>query len=216
MTKQKEKKQIGSGTDRNFQSYQDIIGSYSKKKVLIIAPHADDEIFWCYSLLKGSTVIVLGGRTEDAKNISRKLANEIGYTLILANFKDREYYNSFNEIRELIEKEVKIVKPEEIYYPAITHHQDHNTVNEIMNIIARPMRFPFLKKIVEYPYWDMKEFKFNSMRKVSEAKFKYVKRFNEPQWIRYIESYNKYIANKFDMEGHYETFDIKFLNETGE
>lgn len=179
-------------------------------KRLIVAPHADDEIFWCYSVLKGSTVIVLGGRTEKAKEVSQKIAQDLGYDLYLYDFEDRGFYKYFNEIRNTIEGVVNSVKPEEIYIPSKTHHQDHNTVNDIMQIIARPMRLPYLRRIIEFPYWGLEEYKFNLIKEVQQKKFEHVKLFGELQWERYIEGYNKHIANKFDYSGYYEPFNIKF------
>lgn len=177
-----------------------------KARRLVVAPHADDEVFWCYSVLKNSRVIVLGTRNPNNEAVSRRIAKELGYEMIYLNHPDCNYGSRFDLIKKEIEDIVAQMILEEVYYPCLTHHQDHNVVNQIMKIIVRPMRIPTIRKICEYPYWDMTEFEFNLVHGVNPKKFSHVGMFGEKVWTDYVTAYNEYIGKKLSLNGRYEAF----------
>ena len=142
------------------------------KKLLIIAPHADDELLGC-----GGTALK---RAKDGVEVGWLLATSIneqdGYTLekvkerkneienvrIGLNIKNENLYLldlppakidqiSKSELVEKISNIFNIFKPEEIFIPySFDIHSDHRVLFEAIVACTKWFRYPFIKRILAY------------------------------------------------------------------
>lgn len=183
--------------------------SLTRYKNIIISPHADDEAFFCFSVLnKDSLVLILCNEDADIKrsNVSRLIADKIGYKLKFLGFTDLEFYKDLRPIIIAIENEFKLIDCDNLYYPCLTSHQDHKILNMALDAVLRPKKNNF-KSIYQFPYWDRK-LDYNAIKKVDEMKFDFIKKYNLDDWFNYIESMNKYIAISNCIEGYCEPFKL--------
>lgn len=143
---------------------------------LIIAPHADDEVLGCSSVLENSYVVFLGidefhiiKRTERFKEVTNvgkffKYHSEI-YNNIVNDYKVKD-------IIGIVEENINKIKPEEIYIPYPSYNQDHRATYDACFIALRhhDKNF-FVKKVLVYEeihhnLWDKTEFIPNYFRKL--------------------------------------------------
>ena len=134
-------------------------------KILIIAPHPDDEILGCGGVMakyaaKGDDVyvcVVTSSRVEKYKvmhaNYARKVGEYVGVrevfffdypTVELSNVNDREFTGSFNDL-------VQKIQPEIVYIPFWGDmHTDHKKVADAAMVALRPYSAPFVRAIYAY------------------------------------------------------------------
>ena len=192
-------------------------------KTLIICPHPDDEIAWCFSHLNENSTVVLLSESKAKSPISREIANKIGYKLIEDYiYPDLQFPDYFDEILLCLESIIEDKKEtyDRLIYTATSHHQDHITINKIMRILTRPLANKF-KEVYEYPYLTYEYTEYDAVFKVSEDKFKYLSSYEIydnkqvtpiSSWVMYIKNFNAYIASRHNMRGFYEPFRLIFKN----
>lgn len=140
------------------------------KKILIISPHADDEILGCggyilSELAKGSKIRIVigavGGTINQARNMRCAELESVKSAL-----KDVEYYvmrydldarldtvPAF-DITSIIDKHIAEFQPDEFFVNYPSHHQDHIKVYECAMAALRLKEsyMPPLVALYEYPY----------------------------------------------------------------
>lgn len=116
----------------------------SDSKILIIAPHADDETLACGgSVAKhietGACVhlIVCGTREHDDPMHLVEATSQ--YTSVdQYEYRDESYYSSFNALLTSVETSYSKIKPDVIYIPnKHDFNMDHKCVHEISEIVCR-------------------------------------------------------------------------------
>ena len=126
-------------------------------KKIVIAPHIDDEVLGCGSILDKDTLVVYVGNGHSKNVISKqdriKEANAVAECLghsyiILPHEVDKyEVYPLINDFEEILQK----YKPEELYVVAPSYNQDHKTVYDAIITATRPHdKNWFVKKIFLY------------------------------------------------------------------
>ncbi|MCL5986940.1 MAG: hypothetical protein M1371_10335 [Actinobacteria bacterium] len=189
-------------------------------KTLIICPHPDDEINWCFSHLNKNSTVVILSENEIRSPISREVSNKIGYKLVEdCLYPDLQFPEHFDEIHLYLESIILNNTYDRLLYTATSHHQDHITVNKIMRILTRPLANKF-KEVYEYPYLTYDYTEYNAIFEVSEDKFKilsscsYKDEINRltptKSWVNYIKNFNTYIASRHNLQGFYEPFRLIF------
>ena len=151
-----------------------------RKKVLVIAPHPDDETLGCGGTLyrhihKGDEIywlIVTGISVEHgwSKDKINERAREIA--IVAEKFKFTEVFNSQQPttkldtlpVSDLIAKLVEIynqVKPEIIYMPFVKDvHTDHQLTAQAVQSTIKWFRYPHIKKVMMYETPSETEFNF--------------------------------------------------------
>lgn len=142
------------------------------KKILVLAPHADDEILGCggtidkYSKL-GSKVYVsiltnanIGAEELFSKNLIKKVRNEALQANELLNVKNLNFselpaprldqYPSY-KISNLIQKKITKFKPDTVFIPSEKDiHIDHKIINQAALVALRPINKHKVKLILAY------------------------------------------------------------------
>ena len=126
-------------------------------KILVIAPHADDEV-----LGVGGTVnkhlnndhevvlLICGVRAHDNLSNTQKATSHYtkAYTL---NYKDEHYYESFDKMLKSVENVYNNVRPDAVYIPNKTDfNRDHRCVFEICEIVCRRYQKYPPKRVLMY------------------------------------------------------------------
>ena len=143
-----------------------------KKKILILSPHADDEILGCGGFISKYSkqnyhinVLVLTNAnkgapeiysSEEIKQIRKeaKIANNlIGTSRLL--FENLPALNLNNypvyKITNIIDKHIADINPEVILIPSTNYiHDDHKIIFKAAKISMRPNKISNLKKILSY------------------------------------------------------------------
>jgi LmbE family N-acetylglucosaminyl deacetylase len=143
-----------------------------KKKILIISPHADDEILGCGGFISKYSkknyyvnVLILTNANigapeiysaEEIKNIRReaKFANKLIGTkkvffenLPAVNLNNYPFY----KITNIIDRHIKAINPEIVLIPSTNDiHDDHKIVSRAAKVSMRPIKKSNLKKILSY------------------------------------------------------------------
>lgn len=147
------------------------------KKILVFAPHADDEILGCGGYLiheskKGSNIRIciatIGGenklqnfecRKEEFAGVCKMLGAE-GKVLVYG--KDSELNTvSKNWLVCQLDKEIEEFKPDEVFVNFASHHQDHQMLYDCAMASFR-LKDGFMPKFValyEYPFINNGELK---------------------------------------------------------
>lgn len=176
---------------------------------LIVIPHPDDEIAWCYSQLNENTTVLLLSKSRRSP-ASQMLSRELGFELIEAEFPDLHFSEHFDEILKMIEDTARSKDYDRLFYTASSQHQDHATVNNIMRIMTRPLATHF-NEVFEYPYLTYEYTEYNSIFEVPERKYELLKEFDMGKnWEHYIRSFNQFIAARHSKTGYYEPFKLLF------
>lgn len=136
------------------------MSTYSK---LVIAPHADDEVLGCSSVLDEYTFVYFCGiderfsygspdkRIPQDERISEvdAVAKIFGYEYAYGPFHVNKY--QFFDVKESLESIVNTIKPEKVFIPCRGFNQDHNTVYEASMVALRPHDTNhFVKKVLAY------------------------------------------------------------------
>ena len=159
-----------------------------KKKILILSPHADDEILGCggfiskYSKLKYLiNVLVLTNANKGAPEIfSEKEIETIRNEAIIANksigtkklfFEDLPALNLNNyplfKISNILNKYISKINPEVVLIPSSNDlHEDHKIIFKAAKVSLRPNKKNDVKKILSYEVlseteWNEDEKSFN-------------------------------------------------------
>src|SRR3989338_5164386 len=139
------------------------------KKILVIAPHMDDEVLGCGGVIskhKGMAdkvwVIFIAHRVYNHRfdvhknSIEKKHALKAKSILhydesIFLNLSDERLDASIQDIIIPLEEHVKVIKPQIVYLPFEgDNHQDHRAVFEAARIVLRPLATSFVKNIYLY------------------------------------------------------------------
>ena len=146
---------------------------------LIIAPHIDDEILGCFSVINENSFILYCGYDEnhiDFEWVKKRPDSTIRLSELkeVQNKHKFEYKILSNKINEYkiidlipeFEKYINIIKPNELYIPVPSYNQDHRAVYEAMLTALRPHDINFfVKKILVYEQiqdlWNHNYHKFN-------------------------------------------------------
>lgn len=138
-------------------------------KILVIAPHMDDEVLGCGGVVakhkdKGDKIWVIfvahrvyDHHYDEKKNNIEKLhalrSKEIlGYDeAIFLDLPDERLDGSVQDIIILLEKYVYEIKPDVVYIPFRgDNHQDHRGVFDAARVVLRSLATPFINNIYMY------------------------------------------------------------------
>lgn len=138
-------------------------------RVLVIAPHMDDEVLGCGATIARHvdagdevSVCVVCNRAYDRQYDNKAIEQEkaaawkaksiLGYhDLRLLDFPDERLYANLQEALGGVEKVILELKPETVYTCyAGDLHQDHRVVAHISNIALRAHASSFAKRILAY------------------------------------------------------------------
>jgi LmbE family N-acetylglucosaminyl deacetylase len=139
------------------------------KKILIIAPHMDDEVLGCGgSIAKHQhindeiTVIFVAHRVynhhfdEQLSNVEKSHALRakivLGYNdPIFLDLPDERLDASVQEIIVPLEKHIQEIKPEIVYIPFRgDNNQDHRAVFDAARVVLRPLATAFVRDVYMY------------------------------------------------------------------
>ena len=153
------------------------LDNFKNKTLLVISPHADDEVLGCGGLIskikkEGGKVYVLIFNVGSVASTNNEKATKIwkketenamkflkvdGYETIFDSPNDNRYLDNkpLHSIIKIIETESKVsldnVKPNIVAIPTIhSHHQDHIQVFNACVAALRPMRSPVPEMVISY------------------------------------------------------------------
>lgn len=145
-------------------------------KILVVAPHADDETLGCGgSLLKHKKngdkiywlLVTKLKKNHKDYNIKQK---EIKKVADMYNFDEVINLNlepakihkiDFQTLIKFIEKQLKLIKPDTIYVPYLNDiHSDHQIIARAMNTFSKWFRYPYIKRFLVYETLSETNFNF--------------------------------------------------------
>lgn len=134
-------------------------------KVLVFAPHPDDEILGCGGVMskhikKGDEVsvcIITSSLVEKAKKLNEEYAKKVHNTIGIANTFIWEYptvelpHENIRRLTGSFNDLIQSYKPEVVYIPFYGDmHTDHYVVASSAMVALRPIVAPFVKAIYAY------------------------------------------------------------------
>lgn len=129
----------------------------SRKKVLVIAVHPDDETLGCGgTILKHlcqddevHCVFITSGNMYQ-KVLMDKINILYGFTSVIAlNFKELHLHEMLNELIDVLSKTVSLIQPQIVYIPNRSDaHSDHRTVFSAIMACSKSFRYPFIEQIL--------------------------------------------------------------------
>ena len=142
------------------------------KKVLIVAPHADDETLGCGGLImhalnfcSGKVRVLIAALGHEASTTTEQTQGELDAAMKVLGVEDYRvlwpgYQGRLNEVRTSalitsLDKELSDFRPTAVFAPYASHHQDHRTLYEAVVASMRPrsVTLPIeLFALFEYPY----------------------------------------------------------------
>lgn len=103
----------------------------SCKNIAIIAPHADDELIGCFSMIKNANIF-LCSLTGTNKSLDNKLTREKEFISICDDLKLRYYISKGNLLNDLTDY-ILLNRPNLIALPcAIDWHSEHRMINNMV------------------------------------------------------------------------------------
>lgn len=130
---------------------------------LVIAPHIDDEVLGCSSILDENTFVFFCGvderysygKVENRPSKEERMeealtaSNIFGYKYQCGESFVNDY--KFLVIKDSLETMVSVCKPEKVFIHCKGFNQDHNTVYDAAMVALRPHdTIPFVKKVLVY------------------------------------------------------------------
>lgn len=171
-------------------------------KVLIIAPHPDDEVLGCFSFLEGANVIYMttfhpnfphGDNVKEMERLSMKLRFD---TIISPSFEESVNTldaHSSPHIIGYIEEMITTLLPCTVLLPNPSYNQDHRTVYDCaLTAMRHHDTNHFVKRILLYEQpetWD-------TMRKPDPFKANYFRPINIDKKLEAVQFY------KSQLRGH--------------
>ncbi len=141
----------------------------NSERIMIVAPHADDEAFGCGGLLvKYGPLVMLdvhlvlcsagdiqhrdGAVVEKADRTIefKKVAKAVGATMEFLDLKDTLLQEEKPLLLERIEASIDAFEPDTLLFPYKSFHQDHMAVYEMCFAALRPGRSKSVKKVLCY------------------------------------------------------------------
>ncbi len=138
-------------------------------RVLVIAPHMDDEVLGCGGAIarhvatKDDLLVCIvahrvynhsfdKNKNEIEKQHAIKAKQILGYReLVFLEMKDERLDASIQNIIILLEKYVNELKPTLVYIPFVgDNNQDHRAVFDAARVVLRPAAVPFINSIYMY------------------------------------------------------------------
>lgn len=142
------------------------------KKILIIAPHADDEILGCGGTIskyveksyKVMVLVMTNANLGSPKIFSKNLIKQIRKECLEANnslgVQSVKFYDfpalklnisHISEIASVINKEILKFRPSKVFIPNIDDvHYDHKIVHEASLVAVRPINTIRVKEVLSY------------------------------------------------------------------
>ena len=114
------------------------------KKILIVAPHADDEVLGVggtVSKYKNSHqigLLVCGKRVNDIDEDIQQATSHYDYVSVLKHNRDEHYHENFTDMVKCVEEVVRYFQPDIVYIPNIDDfNKDHKTIHQVCEIVFR-------------------------------------------------------------------------------
>jgi len=178
---------------------------------LVLAPHPDDEVLWCFSALKEGTNVLIFTDNERLET-SVSICDELVSNVTALGYPDTRLPEHTRSIIRLLELELKKTQYDEIYIPSRAAHQDHVAVHDAAKIALR-LGQGIRAKVIEYPYLDCGQFETNLYRHLScselarkEDMIDLFVGVNQKFWKRAVITMNISLAAKFTLVGGLEPF----------
>jgi len=139
-------------------------------KNLIIAPHIDDEVLGCYSVLNVDTFVCYMGVENRSYVSAEERVREMESAVSELKFKWTLFNHTVNQYRcenmiAQMEELINLHKPERVYIPQFSYNQDHRAVYDAAMVALRHHDLNwFVNKVFVYeqphslswPYTDFK------------------------------------------------------------
>jgi N-acetylglucosamine malate deacetylase 1 len=131
--------------------------------MLVIAPHADDEVLGCASLLGADTLVVYLGiddfhvvdRTTRLAEVAR-VSQYFGFPWRVADFPVNRYYTEHRAIVQHLEELIEEVRPSRMFIPSPSYNQDHRTASQACYTALRQHdQHHFVRRVLAYEEPDM-------------------------------------------------------------
>jgi N-acetylglucosamine malate deacetylase 1 len=128
---------------------------------LIIAPHLDDEVLGCSSILQHEAHVFYCGiepnhiiprekRLEEADRV----AKFFGFTYEWTTYTNCNSY-TVPQFVDVLQEVINRIKPKMIFIPYPSYNQDHQTINTAVNVALRPHdKNHFVEYVFEYEELD--------------------------------------------------------------
>ncbi len=147
------------------------------KKNLLIAPHIDDEVLGCYSVLNENTHICYMGVENRSYVSASERVEEIDKASQQKKFSWKLFENPVNyygvsQLIPMIEEQINYIKPESVYFPHFSYNQDHQAVYNAAIVALRPhdknwfVRHVFIYEQPHTLLWPVKSFEPNYFKKI--------------------------------------------------
>lgn len=113
-------------------------------RVLVISPHADDEVLGCASWLDRNCVVFYCG-VDDFHVVDRQqrlreveaVAKRLGFRWSVGDFPVNRYSERFFDLVQELERAIDEVRPDVLLIPSRSHNQDHRSVHEASLVAIR-------------------------------------------------------------------------------
>lgn len=114
------------------------------ERVLVISPHADDEVLGCASWLDANCTVFYCGvddfhvvdRDERLREVEA-VAARLGFEWSVGDFPVNRYAERFLDLVLALERVIDEVRPDVLLLPSRSHNQDHRSVHEAGLIAIR-------------------------------------------------------------------------------